>query len=944
MKTGVRLSVQKWALAAGGLIVLWGAVWFRIGIHRAAVWESELATVAHAGPSLSEAPGLPHLEYRAPAFHSALKALGAGGARVMRARHVSWLAAVGATAALVAAGWTLFSPLDGLVAGALAVGSLRFLQAAQSAIPLSFLMFWLALTTALFGAAMRSSSWGLWIALGLSGVVSAMAGFQALPLLLALAAVGAALVSQRTRRDGTEVEPPLWQYLSCVPPALVVAASSAVAWVVASRAANPPLGKPPLMNLRYAEFLVSFLFGHGTWGPRLLGFAATVGLVSGVRKRIIRVEDLGRVYVDKRSRRPMVVLALWLVVGVPMINLMLFNARRPQDPAVLESLFIPLSLMAAHGVVVGGEWLCTLLRRVVGLRVPSAAVVVALGVLLGWFGQGTSRRFYLGYRTAPTREDPWAEAASYLAPRSLLGRSAVLAPPWAAGLIHAHVGPSMPGVEMVVPRLGAQVDSLVRATPASWAILYQSELYAFLPERLRASIERNYEELKRFPTPWGGVIAIRATPWLRTAEAQWSVEQERLAMGGRDADEARLSLARIYLDAGRVDSAKAALQVVLAHDPTDVRAMLQMAVLAERDRDGEEAASWYLRACNAAPLDPRPPYELGRLAKQEGNLEEARVQLERALRVDPRHVQAAQLLARVYREMGRVEEANALDAKLREMGGTVFLDYEYGRMILVRSVDLPRTPWRPGETQFLTVSWVTTSSSRTAVIPVLAVSSEASAPSLRPPAGGWRLSLPDTGFAAGISGVDTLPVHFAYREPPRRYPDEIEVGLRLMDAKGTPLDVSSVRGGQVPSPSIARIVAWRASAEQRFTVEAEEMEQHPGFPMPGGINVAEPGLAHRFRFPGGPVTLEVVARGTPAAGQWPRMIVEVGGVVVRELEVPDREWRTYTISVTAPPGLRMVRLRFPNDYVNPATGEDRNLVIDKVTVVEEEIQLRFEPP
>jgi hypothetical protein len=183
-----------------------------------------------------------------------------------------------------------------------------------------------------------------------------------------------------------------------------------------------------------------------------------------------------------------------------------------------------------------------------------------------------------------------------------------------------------------------------------------------------------------------------------------------------------------------------------------------------------------------------------------------------------------------------------------------------------------------------------------------------------------------------------------YRELPQRFPDEVQVNLNVTDRAGTSLSVSTSRGEQLAESPIARIVAWRTAGQRRVTVEAEEMEQHAGFPVPGGINIGDAGLGHSFRFPGGAASLEVVARGTPAAGQWPRLIVEVGGQTVRELDIPDREWRTYSISVPSLPGVRSVRFRFPNDYVNPSTGEDRNLVIDKVTMVEEEIQFRFESP
>ncbi|MBN1424276.1 tetratricopeptide repeat protein [Candidatus Fermentibacteria bacterium] len=926
------------------LLVLLAAVWFRAGIYRAAVWESEMAVVAEAGRVPADGPHLPHLEYQSPAHRALLRITDAEGAAIMRARNVSWVLAVAAVGAMVAAGWSLFSPLEGLAAGCVALGSLRVLQAAQSATPDASLILWYAVTAAIFGAALRTSSWPVWISLGVSGLVAALLGFQSIPLLIAIAAIGGALISQRTHRDGTELEPPVWQYVAAVPVPVAAGALWSITWVLASRDANPIIAKAPRMSLQYLEFLHRYLFGHAGWGVWILGIVSLLGIIGSLRKRVTKVDDLRRVYVDKRSRRPMVFLLLWLAVGIPAINLLLFNARRPQDPATLNSLFVPLALVAARGLALLAEIVVNGTRRLAGVRIHMLPAVVVIAVAVGWFGQATARRSYAGYRMTPSHENAWSQAIDFLAPRSLLGRAATLAPPWAAGLIRAHLGQALSGVDVVVPALGSEVDSLVRSTPACWAVLYQSDLYATVPERIRSSIDRNFEELQRFPTPWGGVVMIMATPWLRASESQWSFEQERLALGDDQGNEALVAMARLYLDAGRPDSAKTALAEALIRSPANVHALMQMAQIAEREGDDEGAAAWYGKAARADSSDPRPYFEHGRLMAQAGRLQTAAASLERALALENRHVPAAQLLSRVYDDLGRTEDASGMEQRLQGMSGSAILDFEFGRVLAVRSAELPTMTWAPGEEVSILLSWETLRSSSTGIMPTLVVESETSSPMLRPPPGGWTLSLPDSGFEAGLSGTDSLSVHFLYRDLPQLYPDIVQISLKLLDTAGIPLSISTTRGDQLTTASLARLVAWRASSQRRVTVEAEEMDQHPGFPVPGGINVGDAGLTHGFRFPGGPVAFEVVARGTPAAGQWPKMIIEIAGQVVRELDVPDREWRTYTVSATVPPGLRIVRMKFPNDYVNQATGEDRNLVIDKVTLVEEEIRFRLEAP
>jgi hypothetical protein len=118
------------------------------------------------------------------------------------------------------------------------------------------------------------------------------------------------------------------------------------------------------------------------------------------------------------------------------------------------------------------------------------------------------------------------------------------------------------------------------------------------------------------------------------------------------------------------------------------------------------------------------------------------------------------------------------------------------------------------------------------------------------------------------------------------------------------------------------------------TIEAETMAHETGGPVAGGWNLWSNGGARTTRaFASGPTTLAVVARGTSAAGVWPHMVVSLDGVVVGATSVASTGYQTYSFATTvATAGTRTLRVAFDNDY--NANGEDRILVLDKVTLIQ----------
>ncbi len=77
-------------------------------------------------------------------------------------------------------------------------------------------------------------------------------------------------------------------------------------------------------------------------------------------------------------------------------------------------------------------------------------------------------------------------------------------------------------------------------------------------------------------------------------------------------------------------------------------------------------------------------------------------------------------------------------------------------------------------------------------------------------------------------------------------------------------------------------------------------------------------------------TLVVIAQGTVAAGQWPRMHVSIDGHEIAAIQVSAKTWSVYRFPVTTTEGRHQVRVSFSNDYFR--NGEDRNLLLAEVRV------------
>jgi len=84
--------------------------------------------------------------------------------------------------------------------------------------------------------------------------------------------------------------------------------------------------------------------------------------------------------------------------------------------------------------------------------------------------------------------------------------------------------------------------------------------------------------------------------------------------------------------------------------------------------------------------------------------------------------------------------------------------------------------------------------------------------------------------------------------------------------------------------------------------------------------------------PDGPARIVIYAKGSPADGVYPQMIVEIDKKEVGRVAVDSRDWQAYTFDVKTGSGFTVLSATFPNDKNNERKREDRNLYVGTVRV------------
>jgi endo-1,3-1,4-beta-glycanase ExoK len=144
------------------------------------------------------------------------------------------------------------------------------------------------------------------------------------------------------------------------------------------------------------------------------------------------------------------------------------------------------------------------------------------------------------------------------------------------------------------------------------------------------------------------------------------------------------------------------------------------------------------------------------------------------------------------------------------------------------------------------------------------------------------------------------------------------------------LEFTASAGGSAQSPPP---VATTCSPSHT-TYQAETMSATTGGPTSGGWNLWSNGsLATAHPFKGGATTIRVSAAGQVAVGVWPHMILNVGSQTVGDASITTTAFASYPFNTSiAGAGAQTLSISFDNDYF--ANGEDRNLLLDAVTIDE----------
>lgn len=82
--------------------------------------------------------------------------------------------------------------------------------------------------------------------------------------------------------------------------------------------------------------------------------------------------------------------------------------------------------------------------------------------------------------------------------------------------------------------------------------------------------------------------------------------------------------------------------------------------------------------------------------------------------------------------------------------------------------------------------------------------------------------------------------------------------------------------------------------------------------------------------PKGEARLRIQARGTPAYGTYPYMIVKIDDKIIGSTFVSGPEWKDYEFKINSDGNIKILSIVFLNDAANKKLREDRNLFIGRV--------------
>lgn len=154
--------------------------------------------------------------------------------------------------------------------------------------------------------------------------------------------------------------------------------------------------------------------------------------------------------------------------------------------------------------------------------------------------------------------------------------------------------------------------------------------------------------------------SVPMPPWARWAAAVLIVVVVGAGVAWYSSEswrQGRLDEARKSFATGDYAKATSALQSLLAKDPRDMDAVLELARVEAAEGRSQPALESYGRVVKAEPGNAGALYEMALLERLLGRPDEAIPHLEAAVSADPENLRYASELAKTYTQTGRIAEA-----------------------------------------------------------------------------------------------------------------------------------------------------------------------------------------------------------------------------------------------------------------------------------------------
>jgi tetratricopeptide (TPR) repeat protein len=341
----------------------------------------------------------------------------------------------------------------------------------------------------------------------------------------------------------------------------------------------------------------------------------------------------------------------WIAIATAVVASVLLAGR--DVPLGRGAPYVALPLWSALAVAASsaaGEWLGSSFKH---KRIAAAVLVIAAGITQLSNGAPFLKSDEAMW-TAAARRDPGHElAVGKLAALHLAGKRAAEARKLAARCLAAR--PRSCTCLQVAAQAAPRAKALERRERASVfvATCPDSALgRALLAEALAVTGDvdgalKNVDEGLAMGGDPGQLEYARALALSTRGDAAAALAAaERAAAAGASRD-AKLLLARLYIDTDRFDEATAALALLARGEPNDPDVGYALALLAERRGDSDAARRGYLNVLRVDPAHADARYQMAMISHRAGLRDEARRharQFVDAFPSDPRRKQMQPLL------------------------------------------------------------------------------------------------------------------------------------------------------------------------------------------------------------------------------------------------------------------------------------------------------------